>query len=58
MSLTDRINRDRRQQAAIAMILERPEPPRKPFVAEWRRRSIEKAGGRFVAVAWRELPAA
>lgn len=27
------------------------------FVAPWRRRQIEKAGGRFVAVAWREVPA-
>lgn len=28
---------------------------RAPFVATWRRESIRKAGGRFVAVAWRDV---
>lgn len=45
--------------------LEQPQPrgeaeppaPREPFVARWRRESIRKAGGRFVAVAWREVQA-
>lgn len=60
MGLRDRINHpDRRQdEQPIAEERRSGTDRREPFVAAWRRRSIEQAGGRFVAVAWREVPAA
>lgn len=42
----------------LAHFPECPSARREPFMAPWRRRQIEQAGGRFVAVAWREVPAA
>ena len=36
-----------RRQADVTPIIER----REPFVAPWRKRQIDQAGGRFVAVA-------
>jgi hypothetical protein len=60
MGLRDRINRgpDRRA-AALPAIQDRRdgEERREPFVAPWRQRQIKQAGGRFVAVAWREVAA-
>jgi hypothetical protein len=60
MSLRDRIhNPDRRTTDVTPLVEQRTEPDRRePFVAAWRRNSIAKAGGRYVAVAWREVPAA
>lgn len=66
MSLTERINREQeRRQTDIRPVVERREASpspymagRPPYMAAWRRRGIEKAGGPFVAVAWREVPAA
>ena len=40
-----------RRQADVTPVVER----RDPFVAPWRKRQIEQAGGRFVAVAWRDV---
>lgn len=54
--LTRRI--EERRQTDIRPVVERREQPREPFMAAWRRKGIEKAGGPFVAVAWREVPAA
>lgn len=60
MGLRDRINRgpDRRADA-LPPIQDRRggEERREPFVAPWRQRQIKQAGGRFVAVAWREVAA-
>jgi hypothetical protein len=54
MGLSDRINRapdDRRTDDVTPMAERR----KAEFMAPWRRRQIEKAGGRFVAVAWRDV---
>lgn len=61
MGLRDRIDRgpDRRATALPAIQDRRSsEERREDWMAPWRRRQIEQAGGRFVAVAWREMPAA
>ena len=52
MSLTDRINLDRRSTDVTPIVERRGgEERREPFIAPWRRRQIEQAGGRFIAVA-------
>ena len=56
MSLSDRINHPERRQTAITPVIERREQP-EPFMAPWRRRQIEQAGGPFVAVAWKDVAA-
>jgi hypothetical protein len=53
MTLRDRINHSDRRAAALPVIVERRAgvERREPFVAPWRRRQIELAGGdRFRAV--------
>ena len=59
MSLSDRINHPERRQTAITPIVERRtgEERREEFMAPWRRRQIQQAGGRFVAVAWKDVAA-
>ena len=59
MSLHDRIHNPDRREAALPVIHERRggEERRESFIAPWRKRQIEQAGGRFVAVAWREVAA-
>lgn len=47
--LTRRIT-ERRQADVTPVIERRGETASEPFVAPWRRRSIEQAGGRFLAV--------
>lgn len=52
MSLTDRINHPDRRTADVPVADERRTgvERRAAFVAPWRRRQIEQAGSRFVAV--------
>lgn len=58
-ALADRIKRgpDRRETELPVIHEQRETPERREFMAPWRKRSIEQAGGRFVAVAWREVAA-
>lgn len=42
-----------RRQTDVTPVIERRQTPE--FMAPWRRRQIEQAGGRFVAVAWRDV---
>ena len=59
MSLSDRIHNPDRRTADVTPLVERRngEERREPFMAPWRRRQIEQDGGRFVAVAWKDVAA-
>lgn len=59
MGLRDRLDHpDRRSDPSpVTTAQHEGAERREPFVAAWRRKSIEQAGGRFVAVAWREVRA-
>ena len=53
MSLRDRTTHPDRRQTDLTPLVERRggEERRVPFIAPWRRRSIDQAGGRFLAVS-------
>ena len=59
MSLTSRINNPDRRQTDLTPVVERRggTERREPFMAAWRRRQIEQAGGPYVAVAWKDIAA-